>query len=207
MRRIASATGLSLLIILLFSCDTGVESEPKPLEFASEPSNEMRIMIEETPSDFTWEFFKENILISLQSEIDWEGEIVLSGFQVQSGEATDRVTTTPLPTNAEQLENGLSTGDLELPEFTITDWAINVKRESLTNSFVEKWGDNEVQNSVNLWEPEKKWSPSEIEEAILSEVELGEENETLFVVYAQLAEDSPERQQTTRPFGVLMREE
>ncbi len=206
MRRSLFIALLSIGILFFSSCDTTNEPPTLPVAFKTEPSDEMRIMIEETPSDFTWEFFKQNILISLQSEVDWEGEIVLPGFQILSGEAADRVSTTPLPTNAEQLENGLSTGDLTLPEFIITDWAVNVKRKSLTKSFKEKWGDKEVQSSINLWEPEKKWSPSEIEEAILSEVDLGE-SETLFVVYAQLAEESPEREQTTQPFGILMSEE
>jgi hypothetical protein len=195
------------MIILLFSCENGVDSESEPLEFASEPSDEMRTMFDETPSDFTWEFFRENILIRLQSEVDWEGEIVLSGFQLLNGEIVDRITTNSIETNDKELLTGLSTGNLLIPAFTITDWGeFRVKRNFMSNSLKEKWGETSAQHPIEIWEPGKQWSPSEIEGAILSEVDLGE-NEILFVVYAQLAGESPEREQTTQPFGLLMREE
>lgn len=189
---------------ILQACNTG--SKPAPLNFSTDATEDLRLMVEEAPSDFTWEFFEEHILIGMQTtESNWEGEVLLSGFQILNGEVADRVTTTPILTNAEQLESGISTGNLTLPEFTITDWG-EFRWKSLAKSFKKNWGDKKVRSSISLWDPDQTWSTSEIEEAILSEVELGE-NETLFVVYVHLSEEAPQRQQTTQPFGILMRDE
>ncbi|GAA5522275.1 hypothetical protein LQ318_11010 [Aliifodinibius salicampi] len=191
----------SLLILFFVSCDnTG--TEPEPLEFVTEPSDDLTQMIEETPSDFTWEYFGPNIQISLQSDNDWEGELVLSGFQIANNEIIDRITTNSYPANSEMLSgDGILGSDLTI-DFHVPGWG----DWKVISDINLKWNNTKVQEHIELWEVNESWSPSEIEDAILSEVDL-EENETLFVVYAQLAGESPEREQTIRPFGLLMREE
>lgn len=199
-----------LLLSVMISCDSSTDSEndiePETLEFVTESSDDLTQMIEDTPSDFTWEFFGKNILISLQSDNDWEGELVLAGFQVLNGEIVDRTSTDPFEANGQLLSNGVLTKEFQSVNFTITDWVERSKWKKMANSFKLKWKNKNVQGSLELWGPGNRYSPSEIEDAILAETDL-QENESLFVVYTELASESPEREQTTQPFGLIMTEE
>lgn len=194
----------SLLILFFVSCDN-TSTEPETLEFVTEPSDDLTQMIEETPSDFTWEFFGTNIQMSLQSDNDWEGELVLSGFQIANDEIIDRITTNSYPANSEKLFDGILFSDLAVNFTFPSGWSDRLKWKALSDLNL-KWENASIQGSLELWGPQDRYLPSEIEEAILAEVDLGE-NERLFVVYTQLAGESPEREQTTRPFGLIVREE
>lgn len=185
-------TALLLVGILFFSsCDTTNEPPTLPVAFKTAPSDGLSTMIQETPSDFTWEFFNDNIEVSMNDEPQWSGEMVLSAFQVQNGEVVNRTTTDPVETTADELTDGLSTEEL----FSSSSWIPGLD-----------WVPTSTWFPGLVYTPENSWSPSEIEEGVIAENNL-DENETMIVVYAHLAGESPEREQTTRPFGVVMMKE
>ena len=198
MRRSLSIIVLLLTIVPLvfLSCDTGTdaESDQEPLEFQTAPSDELSSMIQETPSDFTWGYFQNNVQVNMIPGIDWNGEVVLSAFQVQNGEVVNETTTEPVETTADELAAGLSTEEM----FSGSSWI---------------QGSDWVPTST--WMPSSTWiqqteplvyAPSEIESIAQSQVDLSQ-NETMVVVYAHLAGESPEREQMTQPFGVIFQEE
>jgi hypothetical protein len=62
------------------------------LDFTTAPSNELSDIIQNTPNDFTWEFYNDNLTLGLDPEPEsFEGEIILSVFQVQNGEVTNQL--------------------------------------------------------------------------------------------------------------------
>lgn len=208
MQRLFFKTLFFTILILFATCDeTSQDAEPKPLEFSVEPTEELSFMVDEAPSDFTWEFFEENILITLNTESNWEDELVLSGFQVLNEEVVDRFTSNSFSANSEELQDGLLTGNLFTHPQTWTRpgvaWSTDKIWTQINNSIESKWKNKKFEVPKELWKPGQSWAPSEIEEAVLAET-IPVENESLFVVYVQLAEDSPKRTQTTKPFGLLM---
>lgn len=165
--------------------------DPEPLEFTTEPSSELSQLIETTPSDFTWDHFNSNITVSVVPGSMWSGEIVLSSFQVENGEVVSRVSSSPVETSISELADGPSTEEL----FQGSEWVPGAM-----------WFPESQGNPASQWMPGSGLSPSEIEANALSEFDLNE-NESLIVVYARLADDSLEREQTTQPYGLIMQEE
>lgn len=168
---------------LLLTCgdnSTDPEADPEPLEFTTEPSTELSQLIETAPGDFTWAYFNNHIIVNAVSGSMWSGEIVLSSFQVENGEVVNRATSDAVETSIDELADGLSAEEL----FPGSEWVPGAM-----------WFPGSEWFPGSSWLPGSSWSPAEIEEIALSEFDLGE-NESLLVVYAQLADDSPEREQT-----------
>ena len=182
----------SLLVtgLLLAACDSGSETEPDPLEFTIEPSDELlSALIDETASDFTWAFFNDNVTVSMIPGSNWSGDLVLSAFQLQDGEVVHRTTTDPVSTTAEALSSGRSIEDL----FPGSSWVPG-----------SQWAPASNWIPGSSWIPGSHWSPSEIEDRAREAFDLAE-GETVVVVYAHTPDDS--RTQTTQPFGILMQRE
>ena len=181
----------SLLVtgLLLAACDLSSETEPDSLEFTTEPSDELSAMIDETPSDFTWAFFNDNVTVSMIPGSNWSGDLVLSAFQLQDGEVVHRTTTDPVSTTAEALSSGRSTEDL-IPG---SSWVPG-----------PQWAPASNWIPGSSWIPGSNWSPSEIEDQAREAFDLAE-GETVVVVYAHTPDDS--QTQTTQPFGILMQRE
>jgi len=199
-----------LLIILmamaLVSCDeTSQDAGTEKLEFAMEPTENLSFMINETPSDFTWEFFSDNLTVHLESNPTWNGDIVFSSLQVERGDVINRSSTPPVSVSSEELSGGLSSGELfpGLVYIPGQEWVMN-KQWLHADQWpqAKQWISLEEASPVEEWNTETKWKPAEIESAILSEIDL-EENQTLLVVYARSAPDSQERDQLTQPYGII----
>lgn len=179
--------------LLMVACDSSPTPEPGALEFSTEPSGELENIIEDTPSDFTWDFYNDNVAVSLQEGPDWDGELVLAGFQIQNGEVVHRTTTDPVDTNVEVLSGGASIGDL----ISGSSWMSGSDWVSVSN-----W------RPSSSWSPGSSWSPSEIEEEALAEAEsMLEDNQTMVVVYAHRANESGDYGEVTRPFGLIFQKQ
>lgn len=128
----------------------------------------------------------------------WSGEIVLSSFQVENGEVVNRARSDAIETSIDELAGGLSTKEMwpETEElYEGSEWAPGAM-----------WFPESKGGLGSHWSPDSGWSPAEIEANALSEFDLNE-NESLILVYARLADDSTEREQTTQPYGLIMQEE
>ena len=196
---------LAALFLLTTACDQSAE-EPKTLEFEVTPNDQLRTMVRETPSDFTWEYFGDNLTVSLSSEADWEGELVLSGFKIVNGEVVDRLSSQPHPSSDAELLNGLSSEEVFTTFVPGDPWAGSRARwEAEARSPDAKWTSENARASIELWETSNRWPPSDMETAVQEEFEsLGPD--TLYVIYAQLAPEASDRRQTSRPVGLLMGE-
>ena len=163
-------------------------------------------MIQETPSDFTWSFFNDSIIVGLKSDANWSGKVVLSVFQVRDNTITNRITTDAVETNADELRNGISTEkmfpDSEL--FPASEWFMSArwKPDKIFNP-------GDIEKTITDWAPAYKWSldsylsPTKVESVTLDFKELTE-NEILIVVYTHLTGDT-DRKQITRPFGLVLK--
>ncbi|MEF8796865.1 MAG: hypothetical protein V5A22_12325 [Salinivenus sp.] len=171
------------------SCDSGPEPEPTSVQFEAEPSDELSTLIQEAPSDFTWTAFNDKTLVRKLPGSDWSGDIVLSSFQVEDGEVVNRTSSEPVafPDSLnELLSESLLPGSKWIPG---EDWFSGSKWVPSTN-----------------WDPGSEWAPSDVEDAALSEVDVGP-GESLVVVYAQTAGTPPDGGQMTRPYGLVMTQE
>jgi len=199
-----------LLIILmamaLVTCDeTSQDAGPEKLEFAMKPTENLSFMINETPSDFTWEYFSNNLTVSLAPGPLWDGSIVLSSIQVIDGEVVNRSSTPSVSVTAEELSDGFLSKEL-FPGLVYTpghEWVINKQwMNSERWPHAEQWISLEQAAPIKEWTPDTRWKPAEIESAVINEVDL-EENQTLLVVFSSIAPDSPEREVLTQPYGII----
>lgn len=179
-----------LLLAVAFgtvSCDSSLEPEPESVQFEAEPSDELSTLTQESPSDFTWTAFNDKMLVRKIPSSNWSGEVVLSAFQVENGEVINRVTSEPAAwpdsLSNEQLAGSLIPGMRWIPG---TDWVPG-----------SQWVPGPQ------WVPGDSWAPSDVEDAALSEVDVGPE-ESLVVVYAQTAGAPPDGGQMTQPYGLVM---
>ena len=192
MRRLLQILFLSIVTLFLFSCDNGTGTEERAsLEYATGPSQDLDQIIEETPSDFTWDFYGDNIEVSMNSGPQWSGEIVLEAFQVEGGEVVNRLTTESVETSVDELADGLLTENM----YPSTRWYPTTR-----------WISTEEMYPSTRWYPTTRWSPSEIESQAMSQNDLNG-NQSMVVVYARMADDSPDREQTSRPFGIIFEEQ
>lgn len=217
MKRLLIHTFFFTILIFFATCDeTSQDAKPESeaLEFAIEPSEDLRFMIEETPSDFTWEFFSDNLIVTLVPESDWSGEIVLSSFQVENDEVINRASTEPVEINTDVLKKGLST-EVMFPDLVFDEqaWTTNSKLWLQSEQWPQaaEWLQSEHWTPVEQWvpNPDITWNPtkiSEIRDAALSEFELNH-SETLVVVYTQPADETSTREMLTRPYGIIFARE
>lgn len=84
---------------LLAGCDTGEPGPPESPDFVTEPTNALDQRFDDAPDDATWDWnaFNNDVEVRLDSDTEWEGEVVLRAFQVQNGEVVNRLTTEPVP--------------------------------------------------------------------------------------------------------------
>ncbi|MDZ7720152.1 MAG: DUF5050 domain-containing protein [Balneolaceae bacterium] len=203
---------LMIFTVLFFSCDeTSQDADPEPetLDFATEPSEDLTQMVEVTPSDFTWDFFSNNLIVTLVPGPMWSGEIVLSSFQVENGEVVNRSTTPPVETSADELADGLTTEEMfpGLVYIPGQEW-VTSKQWQNTETWPQasKWVKTEHWTPSDQWVPGSMWTPSEIEQIARNEVDLSE-NQTMVVVYPHLAENSDDFEVITQPYGIIFTEE
>lgn len=203
MPRLLQGLLLTLAALCVVSCDSEPVSQ-EPLDFAAEPTDELETMVQETPSDFTFGFLEDNVLLRLRSDRDWEGSLVLAGFQIANGDVVDRLTTAPVQTSDDELAGGLLTEDVFSASgagwsTAKTAWEIDF------NVIDEEWGGRRTRKAQprGLWIPDQSWMPSEVEQAVMANTDLAPD-ETLYVLYVRLEDQSTETEQTTRPFGVIL---
>lgn len=195
MKRLYSVTILVSLLFLAQSCplDSSDDStEPEPLEFSTAPTSELSHMIEETPSDFTWDYFEDNLNIrTIPGGMPyWDGEIIVSGFQVQNGDVVNRGSSEAASTNTDVLSEGISSEEL----FPGSKWMSG-----------KTWVQGIRGSLVKKWFPGSKWSPSQIEDMAITQTDLAED-QTMVVVYTHVA-GSTEREVRTQPFGIIFNSE
>jgi len=168
--------------------DESVSSDQN-MDFTTTPSTALQGIVSNTPGDFTWGFYEDNLTIGLEPLPEtFSGEIVLSAFRVSDGQVTNNSTSTPVATNLSELSNGISTEDMYPGSMWIegTSWLPSMS----------EWEVSEV------WYPGSMWAPSEIESIAMQENNLAD-NETMVVVYPELAAGSDDRVQVSQPYGII----
>lgn len=205
-------TCLSIVLLLFTTCDEtsqDAESEPETLEFSIEPTEDLSFMINEAPSDFTWEFFSDHLIVSSLAEAEWNDEIVLSSFQIENGELVNRSTANPYETNSEELSSGLSTEEMfpGLVYYPGQTWVTGKRWEQADQWLkAEHWLKTDHWTPLEQWIPASGWKPTNIKDIALNEVDLSD-NQSLLVVYAKLAENSTGREIITQPYGLIFTDE
>jgi hypothetical protein len=121
-------TGAALAVLLLAACNTGVQENP--VEIKTRASQSLSDMISTTPSDFTWEYFQEELVISGKAEA--AANVELRALRI----AEDDIAGTAVSSSVELSPDELDTG---VPG----------------NSWVP--GDSWVPG--NEWFPGSQWSP------------------------------------------------
>ncbi|WP_445666282.1 hypothetical protein [Fodinibius sp. AD559] len=194
MRRLIIILCTIIIAFSLISCDTGTGADPEPLEFQMAPSDGLSTMINETPSDFTWEYFQDNVHIGGPSQTDFSKfDVVLHGFQINNGEVVNRSMTEPVELSADELSSGLLTEEIP-PSLWMPG---------------------------SEWVPSSDWRPKstfiqttdpiiialdpalipEVEDMVLNNIDLGTD-ETMVVVYPSIiGEDG--REMTVQVFGLV----
>ena len=182
---------LFLCILLLsgsiLSCDSSGPEGPPP-EFSVSPTSELSGIVDNTPGDFTWDFYQNNLEVTWAPEADWNGELVLFTFQIQNGEVVNRATTTAASTeglDGDEATSGTLYPPGTSPELPAREWIP---------------GTNWIPGSQ--WIPWSQWSPSEIEQVALDQVNLSS-GQTMLVVYARAAGDVDSADQQTQPYGIV----
>jgi len=178
---------LFVLVVALTACDSGPNGEPDALSFSTAPSSALTDVVQNTPSDFTWGLYNDNVTVQLESGTDWDGEIVLEAFQVQNGEVVNQVTTEPVA--ASDLAAGTSTEAL----YPDTRWIPG-----------SQWVPGDQWAPTSQWIPGSQWAPATIEDEAQSQVDLNDD-ETMVVVFARAAAPD-DREVTARPFGLVFQQ-
>ena len=189
-RRILRAAFL-FTVILMTSCtdddDENVNSN-EMMDFTTTPSTALQGIVSNTPSDFTWDFYEDNLTIGLEPLPEsFNGEIVLSAFRVSNGQVTNNSTSSPVATDLSELANGLSTEDMYPGSQWITE---------------NDWLPGNDWTPTDVWYPGSMWAPSEIESIAMAENTLAD-NQTMVVVYPELAIGSDDREQVSQPYGII----
>ena len=99
--------------------------EADPIDFTIQPSAALDQIISNTPSDFTWGFYEDNLSIGLSPEPEsFNGEVMMSAFELRNGNIMNSLSSQPVPTNLQELSAGLSTEDMYPGSMWIegTDW-------------------------------------------------------------------------------------
>ena len=110
-------TMLCILFISFTSCsdddDDNNVNEADPIDFTIQPSAELDQIVSNTPSDFTWGFYEDNLTIGLNPEPEsFSGEIMMSAFELRNGNIMNSLSSEPVSTNLQELSAGLSTEDM-----------------------------------------------------------------------------------------------
>lgn len=188
---------LSIAPLIFISCDdepTG-EGKSQPLEFAMEPSDGLNSIIQETPSDFTWEYYQDNTRVMGPSQTDFSKfQLVLSSFQIRNGEVVNSTMTDPVEVSAEELSSGLLTEDIR-PSLWMpgSDW-VSSSDWKPKSTFIQTTDPLVIQTTDPLY--------PEVEDMVLNNVDLGTD-ETMVVVYPSIIGES-EREMTIQAFGLVM---
>ena len=184
---------ISALLISFTSCsdddeDNNNVNEADPIDFTIQPSAELDQIVSNTPSDFTWGFYEDNLTIGLNPEPEsFSGEVMMSAFELRNGNIMNSLSSQPVSTNLQELSAGLSTEDMYPGSMWIegTDWLPSM----------QEWEVSEV------WYPGSMWAPSEIKNIAMQENNLAD-NETMIVVYPELTSTS-DREVVSQPYGII----
>lgn len=179
----------SILSLGFVSCDSSTDSNTETIELYTTPTVELSEMISNSPGDLTWEYFNNNVTISMEKGGQWSGEIVLTSFQVRNGQIINRNTSDPISTNYDELSRNVNTG-----EFVSGTWVPG-----------HEWTTFDNWMPTILWSSTSTTSPSNIVSLAINQTSL-QPDQTMIVVYAQLADDSPDREQAIQPFGLILSE-
>lgn len=200
MRRKIPILFLSIMTLLSISCSdntTGGE-EPETLEFQMAPSDELSTIIQETPSDFTWDYFQDNVRVMGPSQTDFSKfDLVLHSFQVNNGEVANRSNTEPVEVSADELSSGLLTEEIP-PSLWMpgSEW-VSSSDWRPQSTF--------IQTTDPIVIPSTEPMLPEVEDMVLNNIDLGTD-ETLVVVYPGIIGESG-REMTIQAFGLVMKKE
>lgn len=109
---------VSALSVLAIGCED-LTGAGETVQYRVEPSQQLADLVENAPSDFTWDYFRQEMVISAQG-LDDSVDVALHAVQVQDGEVLDGSIGGPVPVAGEKLAAGVRTGELAVP---ITDWS------------------------------------------------------------------------------------
>ena len=101
--RIAVLGILCTALLALAGCDSAGPNDQDSstqLEFETAPTDQLDQTIRDSPEDFTWDLYQNNIEILLTSGTQWSGNIQLSTFQIQNGEIVERDASDPVSNEA-----------------------------------------------------------------------------------------------------------
>lgn len=104
---------VSALSVLAIGCDD-LTGAGETVQYSVEPSQQLADLVENAPSDFTWDYFRQEMVISAQG-LDDSVDIALHAVQVQDGEVLDGSIGGPVPVVGEELAAGVRTGELASP--------------------------------------------------------------------------------------------
>jgi hypothetical protein len=196
---------LTLLLIIVSCDDTSQDTDPDTLKFSVESTEDLSFIINEAPGDYSWDYFSDNLSVSLVPGPMWSGEMVLSSLQVRNQEVVNRSSTPPVSVSIDELTSGLTSGEL-FPGLIYVpgqEWTTGKRwMEASKWPQAKDWISLDEVQIVREWIPERRWKPSKISEAAINEVQISD-SQTLLVVYARLAAESAEREVTTKPYGIV----
>lgn len=104
---------VSALSVLAIGCDD-LTGAGESVQYSVEPSQQLADLVENAPSDFTWDYFRQEMVISAQG-FDDSVDVALHAVQVQDGEVLDGSIGGPVPVVGEELAAGVRTGELAIP--------------------------------------------------------------------------------------------
>lgn len=180
---------LAVLVTVLPACDTSaldLDGGEEPAEFTVEASSELSQMIESAPSDFTWDFFIRELIVSSDSE-GWSGELELCTVRIEGGGAQESACSPAVETDAGALADGIRSESL-IPG---SGWFPG-----------SSWFPGSEWVPGDSWFPGSQWvtsDPQIIADAALSDVDLGAE-QAMVAVYVR----GTPATDGVRPFGVIL---
>lgn len=199
-RSLFSIVVLLFIIPLVFiSCEdtSAPDPGPAPVGLETAPSDGLENMINDTPSDFTWDYYQDNVRIEGPSQTDFSKfDLVLHSFQVNNGEVVNRSMTEPVEVSADELSSGLVTGEITLgPSLGALgkDWVPSSDWRA-QSTFIQTTDPIIIQTTEPI-------VYAEVEDMVLNNIDLGTD-ETMFVVYPSImGEDG--REMTVQVFGLV----
>ncbi len=199
-RSLFSIVVLLFIIPLVFiSCEdtSAPDPGPAPVGLETAPSDGLENMINDTPSDFTWDYYQDNVRIEGPSQTDFSKfDLVLHSFQVNNGEVVNRGMTEPVEVSADELSSGLLTAEITLgPSLGALgkDWVPSSDWKP-KSTFIQTTDPIIIALDPALDKPE-------VEEMVLNNIDLGTD-ETMFVTYtSMIGEDG--REMTIQVFGLV----
>jgi hypothetical protein len=96
-------TGAALAVLLLAACNTGVQENP--VEIKTRASQSLSDMISTTPSDFTWEYFQEELVISGKAEA--AANVELRALRIAEDDIAGTAVSSSVELSPDELDTGV----------------------------------------------------------------------------------------------------